>query len=173
MAKPSEVVGKAVGKLRAATQAMVDSHGGIFRKLAEEHAAMATMMSRVAGATDARVREELFPVIRRELLAHAHAESREFYDLLKQQPHTHDLAQHSEQEHREIEQLLSQLSSIEVTNDVWADLFQRLKIAVDHHVAEEEGPVFEGAKHVLDSERAKEIEARFVAVKKAEMQRLG
>lgn len=172
MAKPTKVTAKVVGKVKAAGKALA-GQTGIFSRLAEEHGEVAVMMKRVAGSSpDSTVRKELFPEIRANLLAHAEAEERTFYPVLRQHPDTKTLVVHSRREHEEVKRMLEELHGMQPSDPLWTRTFEKMMHAVLHHVDEEENEVFPRAQEALTKEQSKDIEKGFVAAKEAEMKRL-
>src|SRR5690606_7968059 len=110
MPRGTEIAGKVMGKVKGARQALTGG-SGVFERLATEHGEISTMIRRVSvSGHDSKVRAELFPRIRRELLAHARAEEREVYSSFRAIP---ELAEHmtrSAEEHHEIERMLDELN---------------------------------------------------------------
>lgn len=172
MTKPSEFMGQAYGKARAAAKSIIEGYGGIYRRLAEEHGEVSALMTRIASSSDSSSRRELFDKLRKELLAHSHAEQQEFYSVLENHSETRSIASHSVAEHGEIELLLERLTTSDPSTKAWSEEFERLKQTVDHHVEEEEGKLFPQAKDVLTKDQAREIEHRFAQAKSGEMRRL-
>jgi hemerythrin superfamily protein len=165
MREPTQAAGKAMGKLRAAKE-VIQGHAGIFKRLAEEHGEVSVMLKRVAASTpDSDVRRELFPKIRQELLSHAKAEESEFYSLLRSREETSELVADSLEDHQEMEDLLAELSAMEPSSASWKDTFDRLVVAVQEHVKQEEDELFSEASDILSKEEAQEIEQRFLASK--------
>lgn len=165
-----ETIAKGAGKLKKAG-AVIMGDRGIFKQLKEEHGQVSALMMQVK-AGDEDTRAELFPTLRHELLAHSKAEEKEFYALLEQQSKTRDQIARSREEHQEVEQLLDQLSAMDVEDPEWVELFDELVTAVQEHVDREEDEIFAAAQEIIDDERAREIEERFLAQRKREMERL-
>jgi len=161
MAKGTKVAGKMAGKMKAASAALKGERG-IFRKLKEEHAQVSAMMRRCAAMDDASERSELFAEIRRELLAHAKGEEREFYPVFRQFEETADIVEESIEDHGAIEEMLEQLRAMTTESEDWTDLFDEMMSEVEDHVAQEENELFPLAEKLIDDDQAKQIEDRYV-----------
>lgn len=148
--------------------AMLRGDAGIFKRLKAEHAEIASLLKQVAATkgNGVEVRRRLFPKIKNELLAHSKAEEREFYEVLKAFADTRDIVHKSGEEHGGVEQLLHSLESMNVEPASWMDVFEQLKLRVEHHVDEEEHKLFPLAKQHIDRRRAEAIEARYLETKK-------
>jgi hemerythrin superfamily protein len=100
-------------------------------------------------------RAQLWFRLQRELYGHALAEEEAVYDRLARIDSTADLAAHSIEEHRAIEELLKQLDHIGFDQPQWKATLERLVHMSNHHLAEEEQELFPWAGRVLsDAERA-------------------
>lgn len=133
---------------------------GIYNTLAKEHGMVSSLMNQVLEG-DIETRRELFPRIKAELLSHAHAEEQEFYAVLLQHAETRDKASHAKQEHKDIENMVSQLEGMNIESDAWLDTFETFRNSVEHHAKEEEREMFPLAKKALDKSEASNIEKRF------------
>jgi hemerythrin superfamily protein len=172
MTSPTEKISEAFGQARGAVKAMIHG-GGIFKRLATEHGEVSALMMRVAASTKgSEVRRELFPKIRQELLAHAHAEEQEFYERVRNHPDAGGLVEHSYDEHQEIEQLLETLAMTDTADESWHGMFMQLVKIVQHHVSEEEGKVFRKAKDLFSESDLEAIEQRYLATKSQELTRV-
>lgn len=169
--KTTQAAGKAKGMAKKAG-AMMQGETGIFQKLKEEHGEVSVMLKRCAASDDPAVREELFMEIKKQLIGHAKAEEREFYSVLKKHEETRELAENAIEEHQEVEETLQQLSSMDFASDEWAEMFEELVEDVEEHVEEEEQELFPKAQEVLDNQRAKEIEGRYLTEKKRVMEQM-
>lgn len=169
--KTAKVAGKMMGTAKKAGQVM-RGRTGIFQKLAEEHGEVDALMKRCAASNDPAVREELFMEIKKQLLAHAKGEEREFYSVLRKHTETRELVEHSLEEHQEVEQTIEQLSQMDFGSEEWAEMFEELMDDVKEHVEEEEQDLFPKAEHVLDGDRAKEVEERYLSEKKRVMEQM-
>ncbi len=145
---------KAVGKI-------LKGETGILRHLADEHGEVSVLMKRVAETSDARVREELFAEVYRNLMAHAKAEEQTFYPVLRRQPSLSPLVDKSLEEHRQVETWLDELKDADQSTATWKTEFERMMHAVEEHVRLEEEEIFPQAKDLLDAGERKDMLDRF------------
>jgi hemerythrin superfamily protein len=168
---------KGTAKIAGAAKAIgkaLSGYPAIFRHLSGEHGEVATLIKRVAGSSDdPQIRAELFPEIRRSLLAHAKAEEKEFYEPLREFSQTSPLITQAIEEHRRIERFLDELQRTKSGPDAsWLATFQNFMRAVEAHVQHEEEQLFPIAKDLLTSEQAAQIDKRYEAAEDAERARL-
>lgn len=156
----TELASKAVGMAKAAS-ATLAGYRGIFRTLKREHGEVSVLMMRIATDRDGSARAEMFPIIARELLAHAQAEDAEFYTVLADHESTRAMVMQLEADHERIEMLLGELAAIPMSSSGWLIRFRELQRAVQEHVDQEENQVFPRARHILSTELAEEIDHRY------------
>jgi hemerythrin superfamily protein len=157
------LISQGMGKVKN-LKARIEGLAGIFRTLAEEHGEVAALLQRVRG--HAEKREELWPKIRLELVSHERAEVRELYPVLREHAATKLLAEHHDQEARELEMLIATLDVTDIHSATWGEVFDRLVNTVIHHANEEEETIFPAAQKAIGEARAKELEASFLRTKK-------
>jgi hypothetical protein len=131
----------------------------IYAYLKKDHRLVKGLMEKTMASSNASEREELFDEIREELEIHSETEEKTFYKAIKEKgtKHLQEKEGHAEEEHDEIRNLLRDLGKISVDSDEWLILFGELKHAVEHHVHEEEGEIFQEAKKALSDKRAREL----------------
>lgn len=172
MTSATKTGAKLMGKAKGAAK-LLAGYPAIFRHLSEEHAEVSALMERVAKApSDSDAREQLFPEIRRSLLAHARAEEQEFYEPLRRFGDTAARVPRAIEEHRRIEEQLETLAAASFSDPRWLADFERLKAAVAAHVESEESELFPAAKPLLDDEQAREIDERYRAAEEREKEPL-
>lgn len=156
-----EVVSKAAGKPKA-TPAKSDGLVGVFRTLADQHAEIAALFARAQTTADQRA--ELWPAIRRTLIAHEHSEVRELYPVLRQYEATCALADDHDAEARELDAVITRLDGMNLRSDTWCALFDELVATVLEHATEkEEGEIFPAAQRVIGEPRAIDLDAVLLA----------
>ncbi|HEX8457557.1 MAG TPA: hemerythrin domain-containing protein [Pyrinomonadaceae bacterium] len=106
-----------------------------------------------------KTREELFTQLKLELDLHAHVEEKIFYPVLKKAEETREITLEGIQEHHVVKRLLGELDAMEVGSEIWTAKLKVLKENVEHHVEEEEGEMFKGAREVLSREQLEELGA--------------
>jgi hemerythrin superfamily protein len=159
-----DMIARIAGKAKEVGSVLTGERG-IYKILSREHGQVTTWMLQVSAASTAGngVRQDLFGKIRTELLAHAHAEEREFYPPLQKYDETRDLATRGMREHHEIEQLFERLHhDLDMGTSEWNETFDELVRRVKTHVAMEEDDLFPRARKVLSDKEAKEIERRYL-----------
>jgi cell division FtsZ-interacting protein ZapD len=118
----------------------------------------------------AKTREELFAQLKQELDVHAHIEETIFYPSLKQEAETREITLEGFEEHHVIKTLLKELDGQSVETEQWTAKLKVLKENVEHHVEEEEGEMFKGAREVLSKEQIEDLGARMESEKKRQLQ---
>ncbi|HEX8179852.1 MAG TPA: hemerythrin domain-containing protein [Pyrinomonadaceae bacterium] len=113
-----------------------------------------------------KTREELFTKLKQELDIHAHIEETIFYPVLKQEAETREITLEGIEEHHVIKTLLKELEAMEVDSEQWTAKLKVLKENVEHHVEEEEGDMFKGAREILSKEQLENLGTRMEAEKK-------
>jgi hemerythrin superfamily protein len=98
-----------------------------------------------------------------ELDAHAEAEEKIFYPVVKDEVDA-KLAQEGEDEHGEARQLIGRIKQTEDEAHL-AELVTELEQAVQHHVQEEENEMLPKARSTVDAGRLSELGQEFQAAK--------
>jgi len=172
MAMATKAAAKVAGKAKGVAKALA-GYPKIFHHLAAEHAELSTLLKRVSeSGNNFRVREELFPEICKNLLAHAHAEEQEFYPVLRGFAELQTLVSQCAEEHSRIEAFVDNLEATDITTAAWASLFDRLVNAVMQHVEREENALFPKAAELVSSEQSDEMYTSYDAVEEHEKERL-
>ncbi|HEY0195721.1 MAG TPA: hemerythrin domain-containing protein [Kofleriaceae bacterium] len=142
-------------------------HGltGVFRVLAEQHGEAGALLKRIKADPDKRT--DLWPTVRQELTSHEKGELAEVYPVLRQFAETRELAEQHDREAGELSQLIEKIDQTSPSSGDWNRFFEQLVDMVEHHVEEEERDIFPRAQQVIGADRAKELEPRFLAAKKA------
>lgn len=170
MVHPTEIASEIFGRLRGIAKQIVEGHGGIFRELAKEHGELTLLFDRIVASDDIGVRKEVFPTLREELLSHGKAEQREFYPVLQNSEECRPLIEQALLDHREIEQLVEELHGLEYSDPIWSERCTKLKNMVATHVDLEENQIFEKAKDLLSRDELDQMEKRYQAARKAELE---
>jgi hemerythrin superfamily protein len=150
-------------------RAGADGLVGVFRTLAEQHDQVAALFEQLQEQPESRAL--LWPQLRRELVSHEHAEVRELYPVLRQLAATRALADHHDDEARELDAMISRLDTLDIQSDDWTTLFDALVDTVIHHAKdEEEAKIFPAAQQALGEPRAIELDAKVLAAKQQLME---
>jgi len=136
---------------------------GVFRRLMEEHGEVGALILRVNSSSDDSVRRELYPTIRKELLAHEKGELAAVYPFLARYPKTNDIAAEHNRGAAELETAILTLDNLDAADPRWQIGFERLASLVTKHVAEEEGEFFPRAQEAIGKENAEMLESSYDA----------
>ena len=132
----------------------------IYAYLKKDHRIVDNLFEQIKTASDINKRENLFDIIKNELLVHLETEEKTFYKAINKNSRsnlTDEKMEHVDKEHDEIKKYLSDLSKLALTESKWLITLGELEHAVKHHVEEEETDVFERAKKILSSAQAIKI----------------
>lgn len=137
---------------------------GVFQTLADQHDAVAKLFAQVTESPESRAM--LWPQIRRELVSHEHSEVRELYPVLRQLEETRALADHHDEEARQLDAMIAELDAMDIQSAAWLEQFEQLVETVTHHAKkEEEAKIFPVAQRALGEARAIELDAKVAAAK--------
>jgi len=101
---------------------------------------------------------ELFEKTRRELKLHSRAEEEIFYPALKAlNGEGRRLVSEALKEHRDVDELLTQISRLKPCGKNFDDKMETLIENVDHHVQEEEGEIFRFAEENCSEGQLEEL----------------
>ena len=113
------------------------------------------------------VRKSLFNQIYNNLMAHATAEEEVFYPAIRNIAFGQSqLVDEAYKEHGLVKDLLNQMSNMDPISDEFGNKLAELKSNVQHHVAEEEGELFELCESRMSEEQLREIGAALSERKK-------
>jgi hemerythrin superfamily protein len=161
-------IDETIAKTKAAAKAVkvrVDGLTGIFATLAKQHTEAGSLMGAVQH--DAAKRTDLWPKIRTALLTHERSEMRVLYPELRMHDQLRALANSHDAEAQELERMIHDLDGVEMASDTWGNLFERLADTVARHAKEEETEIFPKAQGLLGKDRAKDLDAKFLATQKS------
>ena len=123
----------------------------IFEELHSEH----VKVSELIASLQSNGRDEsTVKTLQSELSGHAEAEEQVFYKRLEDEDETRDLVAEGYTEHEAIASVLTQLGGGGTGEDIFESILLELKEKVEHHVGEEEGPLFEKARPLLSKDEA-------------------
>lgn len=120
---------------------------GVFELLAAQHREMQALLEQVLAADGERAL--LWPECRRQLVSHERSEVRELYPVLRANPATRALADHHDDEARQLDAVISLLNTLPVASARWLEVFRELANTVIAHAAEEEAQLFPEAQQAL------------------------
>jgi hemerythrin superfamily protein len=134
---------------------------GVFKHLMEEHGKVAALLKRTKASSDPRVRAELYPTIRRELLAHEKGELVAVYPRLAQFAETASIADEHNRDAQELQAAIAAVDALSFADVSWGPNFERLVRLVEAHVKQEEAEYFPKAQELLGDEEAEAMLPRF------------
>ena len=106
------------------------------------------------------------PLVRRELVSHEHSEVRELYPVLRQHEALRALADHHDEEARELEALIGRLDTLDIRTDAWGEVLDVLvRTVLSHAKEEEEQKIFPAAQQAIGEARAIDLEAKVLLAK--------
>jgi len=153
-----------LGAFKSAT-ARIEGLTGVFQHLAREHGEIMALLLRLEACTDPKVRAELFPVIRRELLAHERGEVAEVYPVLRQCTDLVAFAQAHDRNAGTLETAIEALAVIDYEDPSWTGRFAELVTKVREHAAAEETRFFPKAQRLLGKAAAEQLLLRYERAK--------
>ena len=142
--------------------------------LKEDHKKVSGIFAQLEETTERaeKTRTELFTKLKQELDVHAHIEETIFYPSIKREAETREITLEGFEEHKVIKNLLADIEQADPTTEQWTAKLKVLKENVEHHVEEEEGEMFKGAREVLTAQQIEEMGARMEEEKKRQQQSL-
>lgn len=131
----------------------------VFELLKQDHQKVRDIFSQLASTTseNKRGRQDLFQELKRELMAHGHAEEKAFYPTLVDKPPTHEIVEDGINEHHQFEQLIGRIETMPVDSEEWLATVGDLEKMVEHHVREEEDEIFPQARRLLPDDQLEPI----------------
>ncbi|PKP87676.1 MAG: hemerythrin [Alphaproteobacteria bacterium HGW-Alphaproteobacteria-17] len=141
----------------------------IFARLKADHDRHRELLDRIDQTKgDSPEREKLFEAFRVEVTAHAASEEMSLYATMLGNPDLRDEAQHSVAEHKEIDDMLTELYEMDFGSTGWLTRFRTMKDRYLHHIEEEEEEMFPEAEEGLSDAKKKELVAIFEKAKPKE-----
>ncbi len=129
----------------------------IYNYLKKDHKKVKELMEELLSSHDIEKRQQLFEEIKHELLLHAKTEQDTFYKALEDKKPAKENIEEAEDEHKEIEKYIKELSKLEFNSEEWIEKFGEFKHSVTHHVHEEEDMIFAKAKKILSDKKAEDL----------------
>lgn len=139
----------------------------ILEELRNDHRNVRELLDRLV-ATETSEKElwnNTVASLRDELIPHSRAEEAILYNSLRDLGRDGDLIGHSYKEHLEAEGLLRTLQITEAVGINWKAAAQKLKEALEHHIAEEESSVFAAARSAFSDEERASMGEAFIRMK--------
>jgi hemerythrin superfamily protein len=128
--------------------------------LKKDHDSVRTLFSRFerTSKTDLERRNDFLAQIRREIQIHSRAEEEIFYPALKAlNGEGRQLVSQALDDHKDISDLLTQISRLKLTAKNFDDRFEALFEIVDQHIEEEEGEIFRFAEENCSEQQLEDL----------------
>jgi len=144
----------------------------LYKLLHEDHLKVKSLLKELEDTTEKaeKTRFRLIKEVEMELTVHSEAEEKFLYPRLQGISETKDLAFEAIEEHKVVKSLLTELVSEPKGTAEWSAKLTVLKENVEHHIEEEEGPLFSKAKRALSREDAETIGDTIMAFKEEHME---
>ncbi len=139
----------------------------IYEALKTDHDKLKEMLNELVQLTesDNERRHALIYQIHDELVPHSRAEESVFYNSLRAIDSAKEVALHGFEEHIEAEALLRTLQAKDKIDADWKATAKKLKTALEHHISEEEGRIFNVAQQLFTQEEAQMMGQAFEQLK--------
>ncbi len=140
--------------------------------LESDHRRFEDLMKKGEETTERAVkgRTALLDTLTAALDVHELIEEKILYPALKPHAETRDIVLEGFQEHHVADLLVKELHEVAKNDEQWGAKFKVLQESLEHHIKEEEGTMFPGARKVLSAAELKELGARMRKLK-AEQER--
>jgi hypothetical protein len=110
-------------------------------------------------------RTALLRTISAELNLHELVEEKVLYPALKLHPEAKDIVLESFQEHHVADLIVKELHEVATDDEQWGAKFKVLKENIEHHIQEEEGPMWRTARAVFGQDELRQLGARLARMK--------
>lgn len=139
----------------------------IYEALRKDHVKVKELMDRLVSLSEGQedLAKELTAQVEAELIPHARAEESVFYNSLRSIDAAKDLVWHGYEEHMEAEALLRTLQAANAVDADFRTTARKLRSALNHHIEEEEGKIFNAAHQLLTMEEAEMMGEAFEEMK--------
>ena len=136
--------------------------------LETDHRRLEDLLKRGEETTEraATTRTELLKTITAELAVHELIEEQLLYPALKKYPEARDIVLEGFQEHHVADVILKELHAVATSSEQWGAKFKVLKENIEHHIEEEEGPMFRTARGVMSREELQALGAQMAKMKR-------
>jgi hemerythrin superfamily protein len=141
----------------------------------QDHRKIEDLLAKLEKTTErgVKTRERLFRRIKDELTAHEDMEESVFYPALREHPKAKEkeIVLEAYEEHDVVDTLMGELTRMSFSHESWGPKAKVMKENIEHHVEEEEGPMFIQAKQVFTQNELNELGRQMEARKRARKKR--
>jgi len=155
--------------LKAVTKRLPGAELDALTLLEADHRRLKDLLARGEETTEgaAKQRKTLLDTIAAELTIHETIEERLLYPALKEHPETRDIVLEGFEEHHVADVIMKELTETPVADEQWGAKFKVFKENIEHHIEEEEGPMFRTARGVMTQEDLLALGRRMAEMKRA------
>ena len=135
--------------------------------LEADHRRLESLLKQGEDTTERAIkgRRELLATLGKALTIHEMIEEKILYPALKEFPEARDIVLEGFQEHHVADLIAKELEGVSTTDEQWGAKFKVLKENIEHHIQEEEGPMFRTARGVMPADRLELLGARMAKMK--------
>lgn len=138
--------------------------------LKEDHKKVKMLFGEVEALGDraTSARKKLFQQIDQELTIHSKIEETIFYPEFRRRANKGEEREEvleAYEEHNVVKTIIGELEELDPKDETYKPKLSVLKELVEHHVKEEEGPMFKMARELFDKEELDELGERIVTAK--------
>lgn len=139
--------------------------------LKEDHEKAKKLMNELEQTTErgVKTREEKWTKLLKELTIHENIEEEIFYPALHEHPKLKEIVLEALEEHHLVDEIVEQLKDTPFDDEHWSAKFKVTKENVEHHIEEEEGPMFSKVRQEFSKEELAELGSRMEAAKQEQM----
>jgi len=130
--------------------------------LKEDHDKAKTLMTELAETTErgVKTRERAWTTLLKDLTIHENIEEEIFYPALHEHPKLRDIVLEALEEHHLVDDIVEQLKDTPFDDEHWAAKFKVTKENVEHHIEEEEGPMFKAVRQAFSKAELEQLGTR-------------
>jgi Hemerythrin HHE cation binding domain len=135
--------------------------------LETDHRRLEALLKQGEETTEAAVqgRRRLLDTLTSALTIHELIEEKILYPALQKYPEARAIVLEGFQEHHVADLIVKELHQVSAHNEQWGAKFKVLKESIEHHIGEEEGPMFRTARGVMTRDELKLLGARMRKMK--------
>jgi hypothetical protein len=140
--------------------------------LKEDHDKAKKLMEDLATTTErgVKTRQEKWTKLLKELTIHENIEEEIFYPALHENDKLKDIVLEALEEHHLVDDIVEQLKGTAFEDEHWSAKFKVTKENVEHHIDEEEGPMFKAVRQNFTADQLEELGSRMEQRKLEQME---
>jgi hemerythrin superfamily protein len=142
----------------------------IFQLLKNDHKEVKELFEKIL--KERKIDTEKIDKLCLKLTIHMELEEKLFYPVLKEYKKTEEMAEEAFLEHAEAKKLVRSLKKDDLEDTELKVKCEMLKLAIEHHVQEEEGELFPKANQVLSKEQIRSIGEEFSRQKQKRLEKV-